>query len=202
MMALSGVRSSWDMFARNSDLCLLATSSSRLFSSTSWNRRAFSMARTDWLANVWSRSTTDCGNSPGASAADHQRADDALLADQRHGQERAEAGLRERVQRTGLGDTSAVANVWDLDRRPEVRGPPDDGALVEARAARAGSPRDSSRHLVGGAQDELAGRLVKLVDGAAVGARQLDGVRRRWWSALPGDRATSETVWLTSPSAC
>ena len=28
MTALSGVRSSWDMLARNSDLCRLATSSS------------------------------------------------------------------------------------------------------------------------------------------------------------------------------
>ena len=41
MMALSGVRSSWDMLARNSDLCWFATSSCRLFSSISRNRRAF-----------------------------------------------------------------------------------------------------------------------------------------------------------------
>ncbi len=35
MMALSGVRSSWDMLARNSDLCRLAASSWRLLSAIS-----------------------------------------------------------------------------------------------------------------------------------------------------------------------
>ena len=38
MIAFSGVRSSCDMLARNSDLCLLAASSSRLFSSSSRER--------------------------------------------------------------------------------------------------------------------------------------------------------------------
>jgi hypothetical protein len=47
MIAFSGVRSSWDMFARNSDLCWLATSSSRLLSSISRKSRAFWMARAD-----------------------------------------------------------------------------------------------------------------------------------------------------------
>ena len=53
MIAFSGVRSSWDMFARNSDLCWLATSSCRLLSSISRNSRAFSMAMTAWSANVF-----------------------------------------------------------------------------------------------------------------------------------------------------
>ena len=53
MMAFSGVRSSWDMFARNSDLWRLATSSSRLFASSSRKSRAFWMARADWVAKVW-----------------------------------------------------------------------------------------------------------------------------------------------------
>jgi hypothetical protein len=39
MMALGGVRSSWDMFARNSDLWRLANSSWRLLSSISRNSR-------------------------------------------------------------------------------------------------------------------------------------------------------------------
>ena len=41
MMALSGVRSSCDTLARNSDLCRLAASSCRPLSSISWNSRAF-----------------------------------------------------------------------------------------------------------------------------------------------------------------
>ena len=44
MIALSGVRSSCDMLARNSDLCRLATSSCRLLSASSLNRRAFWMS--------------------------------------------------------------------------------------------------------------------------------------------------------------
>src|SRR5215831_8723903 len=64
-MALSGVRSSWLMLARNCDLCLLASASSRLFSSISRNSRAFWIARTDWSAKVSSRSTVLLGNSPG-----------------------------------------------------------------------------------------------------------------------------------------
>ena len=65
MMALSGVRSSWDMLARNYDLCRLAASSSRPVFCTRSNNRVLSIASTDWLANVWSRSTSGCGYSPG-----------------------------------------------------------------------------------------------------------------------------------------
>src|SRR5215471_6083720 len=64
-MALSGVRSSWLMLARNWDLCLLASSSSRPLSSISRNRRAFWMARADWVAKVLSSSTISAENSPG-----------------------------------------------------------------------------------------------------------------------------------------
>ena len=46
MIALSGVLSSCDMLARNSDLCLFATSSWRLLSSISRNSRAFWIAIT------------------------------------------------------------------------------------------------------------------------------------------------------------
>src|SRR5260370_141108 len=44
MIAFSGVLSSCDMLARNSDLCWFAISSWRLLSSISRNRRAFSIA--------------------------------------------------------------------------------------------------------------------------------------------------------------
>jgi hypothetical protein len=52
MTALSGVRSSWLMLARNCDLCSLATASCRLFSCTSSNSRTFSIAMTAWSAKV------------------------------------------------------------------------------------------------------------------------------------------------------
>ncbi len=65
MMALSGVRSSWDMLARNSDLCWFATSRSRLFSSISRNRFALAMATFDWLASAFIRFTMRSPNSPG-----------------------------------------------------------------------------------------------------------------------------------------
>ena len=61
MMAFSGVRSSWDMLARNSDLCWLAASSCRLFSSISRKSRAFWMARADWVAKVRSSSIVSAG---------------------------------------------------------------------------------------------------------------------------------------------
>jgi hypothetical protein len=69
MIAFSGVRSSWLRLARNSLLCRLTTSSCRLFSSISRCRRAFWIARADWLAKVPASSTTLSGNSPGADRA-------------------------------------------------------------------------------------------------------------------------------------
>ena len=46
MMAFSGVRNSWDMLARNSDLCWLAAESSRFAASNSLNNRTFTIAIT------------------------------------------------------------------------------------------------------------------------------------------------------------
>ena len=57
MMALSGVRSSWLMLARNCDLCWLASASWRLFSSISPNNRAFWIAITACSAKVAASST-------------------------------------------------------------------------------------------------------------------------------------------------
>src|SRR5215510_7723039 len=64
MMALSGVRSSWLMLARNCDLCWLAISSWRLFSWISVNRRTFWMAMTAWAAKVSSNSIWRGENGP------------------------------------------------------------------------------------------------------------------------------------------
>ena len=52
MMALSGVRSSWLMLARNCDLCWLASASCWLLSWISSNSRTFSIAITAWSAKV------------------------------------------------------------------------------------------------------------------------------------------------------
>src|SRR6516162_10022154 len=51
-MALSGVRSSWLILARNCDLCWLASSSCRLLSWISSNSRTFSIAIPAWSAKV------------------------------------------------------------------------------------------------------------------------------------------------------
>ena len=58
MIAFSGVRSSWDMLAKNSDLCWLAPSSCL-------NSRAFWMAKAHCVAKVRSSSTVSGEKSPG-----------------------------------------------------------------------------------------------------------------------------------------
>ena len=52
MTAFSGVRSSCDMLARNSDLCRLATSSSALRCSRAWTRWALRIATAACAANA------------------------------------------------------------------------------------------------------------------------------------------------------
>ena len=65
MTALSGVRSSWLMLARNSDLCRLASSSWADLSASSRNSRAFWIASADWFAKVWISATVSGANAPG-----------------------------------------------------------------------------------------------------------------------------------------
>jgi len=60
MIALSGVRSSWLMFARKADLCSLAACSS-------WKSRAPPMATTAWSANVLRTSICASVNAPGVA---------------------------------------------------------------------------------------------------------------------------------------
>ena len=102
MMALSGVRSSWDMLARNSDLCRLAASIWRLLSSISRNSRAFWIASTDWVAKVFRSSMTSGRNSPGVFRPNHQAADDAVFAQQGNGQAGAEAEAIEHLAHAAL----------------------------------------------------------------------------------------------------
>ena len=190
MIAFSGVRSSWDMFARNCDLCWLATSSSRLVSSTCWNRRAFSIARTDWLANVWSRSTTACGNSPGVlrritSAPTTRCSRTSGTASS------ARKPVRRRASRTGLGAKSVSASeVRDLDRLPAQRRSPDDVVVREAQPILLDRREQLGRHPIGGPGRERR-RLARPARRSCRRRRRRGGRRaRRWSSAPPGGRAT------------
>ena len=79
MIALSGVRSSWLMLARNSLLWRLAASSWRLLSSISWNSRAFWIAIAAWSAKVLSRLDLLVGERRRRHARDVQVADAAAL---------------------------------------------------------------------------------------------------------------------------
>src|SRR5512132_3996032 len=81
MTAFSGVRSSWDMLARNSDLWRLAASSCRLLSAISWKSRAFWLASTDCVATVWRGSRL--------ASPDPECPKDPLLEEERYDQERS-----------------------------------------------------------------------------------------------------------------
>ena len=173
MIALSGVRNSCDMLARNCDFSWLATSSCWLFSLISWNRRAFWMASTDWPAKVCSSVTTDGENSP----ATLRRITSAPITwssrKQRHRQHRAHALAQQRIAHPAVFPLLHVRNLV--------------GAPVHGALAHGGFPEADPRfaqyadigvaHAVAGPRLEHFGGLVELVDRAArVGLRQLDGV--------------------------
>ena len=98
MIALSGVRNSCDMLARNSLLCWLAISSCRLFASISRNSRAFWMASADCVANVFSSSITVGSNSPGRLPVHREAAQQVVFAQQRHDQQRPIAQVNEMLR--------------------------------------------------------------------------------------------------------
>ena len=144
-MALSGVRSSWDMLARNSDLCWLATSSSRLLPSISRKSRAFWMARADWVANVFRISTTSAVNSPGVRPAHDEAPDDALLVEQRDREQRARPRLEQRAAQPALVGAFR-RDVRDLDRLPRHRHLADGAFACDGVASRGASRTDSRPH--------------------------------------------------------
>src|SRR5262245_35421744 len=85
MMAFRGVRSSWDMLARNSDLWRLAASRWRFAASSSLKSRTFSIAMTAWLANVFRTSTRSDEKAPTSGVAHADCAcDTRLLTDRYH----------------------------------------------------------------------------------------------------------------------
>ena len=93
-MALSGVRSSWLMLARNCDLCWLASASWRLLSWISSNSRTFSMAITAWSAKVVTSSICLSVNGRTSARSNDQTPIGTAFAQQRHAEHGAEAALR------------------------------------------------------------------------------------------------------------
>src|SRR6516164_8095880 len=175
IMALSGVRSSWLMLARNCDLCSLANCSWRFLSWISSNSRTFSIAITAWSAKVVSSSI--CLSLNGAT-----------LAQQGYGQHRPVAHqflrFREIIVRVCL-------DVRNLDRaalqqRAAGRGSApgaDRSALPELQAARRG--------IVGGGG--TAAFAIVAVNHAVLGAANADGIlQQRLKDALEVERRPAD----------
>ena len=123
MIALSGVRSSCDMLARNSDLCLLAISSSRLLAWISLNRRAFWIAITAWSAKVLSSasslSVNGCGGSRETWIAPTPRSSQSIGAKAIEKLPAASA-----TRRSGAGTSAIGEHVGEVD----------DAALADRRS--------------------------------------------------------------------
>ncbi len=84
MMALSGVRSSWLMLARNCDLRSLASASCRLLSWISSNSRTFSIAITAWSAKVVTQLDLAVGERAHGVARQHKHASRRSFSQERH----------------------------------------------------------------------------------------------------------------------
>src|SRR5215471_3159898 len=91
-MALSGVRSSWLILARNCDLCWLASSSCRLLSWISSNKRTFSIAIAAWSAKVVASFDLFVGERPHRVARQHYYANRHTFAQQRDTDDSTESG--------------------------------------------------------------------------------------------------------------
>jgi hypothetical protein len=159
------------MLARNSDLWRLAASSCRLWSSISWNRRAFWIARADWEAKVQQLDRVG-REAPGPVARHDETADQPGLADHRHGQDGPDAGLDE----VGPQPTLVSARDRDVghlgwlqrDRRAADHSFPlaDPGGTSGLGEGSAGLGRRPV--------DELLGGLVVLEDHTPIEPRELD----------------------------
>ena len=110
-MAFSGVRSSWDMFARNCDLCWLATSSCSALL-LELVEEAGVLDGEHRLAGERLEQVDDLGRERArASSGDDQAADDVVLAQQRDGQQRADARPEQHVAQTGSEYAPALGDV-------------------------------------------------------------------------------------------
>ena len=111
--AFSGVRSSCDMLARNSDLCPLAISSSRAVC-TFW------IAIAPCAANVVTSSIVRSSNGVDRLAPEHDHAEHALAVEHRHAEHRAEAAELERAVHRVLGVGLRVADLHRLALLPDA----------------------------------------------------------------------------------
>ena len=122
MMALSGVRSSWLMLARNCDLCWLASSSWRLLSWISSNSRTFSIAIAAWSAKVATSSI--CRSVNGSHLRARSDADDAdrnSFAQHRHSEDACESRIFPAPPANVYSEV--VQHVGDMHDRAFEQGP-------------------------------------------------------------------------------
>src|SRR5437867_12116546 len=116
MMALSGVRSSCDMLARNSDLCRLAVSSWALLSAISRKSRAFLDGEDRLAAERLQHVHVGRRELAGRLPIEGQAADDLVLSKQGHGEQGPVTEPDENIPHAalvgpGLGD---VGNLYRL----------------------------------------------------------------------------------------
>ena len=174
MIALSGVRSSCDMLARNSDLCRLAASICRPLSSISRNSRAFWIAK-DRLSRKCFQQLDHLGTKlAGGFSPDNQGADDAVFAQKRNRQAGAKAEARQNLahaRRVNAG----LRNIGNLNRLAAGCSAPHHAVAKTRRICPQGDYQFLF-HMVRRAQQELFGRFVVFVNRSAVGAAQLHRV--------------------------
>ena len=157
------------MLARNCDLCWLASSSCRPFSSMSAKSRAFWMASTDCAANVSSSDTVASAKAPGARRRTTSAPIDAIETDQRDRQQRAVACPVHDAHGRRQPSFAQVRHLHRLARRRRLA----DRPVAEANGLLSDGLDHLLAHAVGGAQPELLAQIAEHVDGARVGAREL-----------------------------
>ena len=175
--AFSGVRSSCDMLARNSDLWPLAISSSREVC-TFW------IAIAPWAANVVDQLDRAVVERRDRLAPEHDHAEHALGGEHRHAEHRVEAAELERALHRVLGVGLRVADLDGLTLRadaPDER--PGPGLDRHARDVVAVGLRRAER------DRDAVDVAVEHVDQPGVGAAQPHGLRRAR-SRTPGRART------------
>ena len=135
MMALSGVRSSWLILARNCDLCWLASASWRLLSWISSNSRTFSIAIAAWSAKVDDQLDLLVGERPHLGARQCEHADRDAFAQHRNAEHGAKTAESLRLERRCIPDRPAHRGYEPLDLR---------AVRVPVQMPRSGSTGDTS----------------------------------------------------------
>ena len=195
--ALSGVRSSCDMLARNSDLCRLATSSWRLLLELAEHARVVDRDRRLARERL-EQLRGPVREGAGGLAPDDQRAEDLLLpaaAEPRASSATAAGAARRGAGRAARARDPGPAAARRSSRRgrrtsrrrgcasPPARRPAPDSVPTQVRSWN--RPR----------------RRVELEDRAALGAGELRPRGSRSSSSTSSTSRLEQTAWLISPSA-